>query len=138
MAFKLNFEACVHLSFLAQKRDGLGTLTSTSDKSSGVKSVSSTPSTPQAKNYVSEARRSHSLPMESPMSADHLSGARDGREDHDNLLDEETPLVCDFLVSKRHICVHFCSHMMTAFFPSRFFGMNSMSGCSSSNFLCVH
>ncbi|GMN55926.1 hypothetical protein TIFTF001_025041 [Ficus carica] len=75
-----------------RKRDGLGTLTSTSDKSSGVKSVSSTPSTPQAENYVSEPRRSHSLPMESPMSADHLSRARDDREDQDNLLDEETPL----------------------------------------------
>lgn len=75
-----------------RKRDGLGTLTSTSDKSSGVKSVGSTPSTPQAENYVSEPRRSHSLPMESPVSADHLSRARDDREDLDNLLDEETPL----------------------------------------------
>ncbi|XP_024018836.1 kinesin-like protein KIN-7K, chloroplastic isoform X2 [Morus notabilis] len=75
-----------------RKRDnGMGTLTSTSDKSSGVKSVS-TPSTPQAENFHSEPRHSHSLPMESLMSADHLSGARDDREDQDNLFDEETPL----------------------------------------------
>lgn len=93
----------------------MGTLTSTSDKSSGVKSVS-TPSTPQAENFHSEPRHSHSLPMESLMSADHLSGARDDREDQDNLLDEETPLVCDYLVENWHISLTLCSHMI-AFFP---------------------
>ncbi|XP_062112161.1 kinesin-like protein KIN-7L, chloroplastic isoform X2 [Humulus lupulus] len=77
-----------------RKRDsGVGTLTTTSDKSSGVKSVS-TPSTPQAVsgNFHSEPRNSHSIPMESPMSGDLLSGSRDDREDEDNLLGQETPL----------------------------------------------
>ncbi|PON56310.1 Kinesin-like protein [Trema orientale] len=77
-----------------RKRDsGLGTLTSTSDKSSGVKSIS-TPSTPQAEsgNFHSESRHSHPLPMESPLSGDLLSGSRDDREDQDNLLGQETPL----------------------------------------------
>ena len=81
---------------MGQKREnGLGTLTSTS----GAKSVS-TPSTPQAEsgNFHSESRHSHSLPMESPMSGDLLSGTRDDREDQDNLLDQETPLVCDTFV----------------------------------------
>ncbi|KAF4369004.1 hypothetical protein F8388_013333, partial [Cannabis sativa] len=77
-----------------RKRDsGVGTLTNTSDKSSGVKSVS-TPSTPQAVsgNFHSEPRNSHSIPMESPMSGDLLSVSRDDREDEDNLLGQETPL----------------------------------------------
>ena len=76
----------------------MATLTNASDKSSGVKSVS-TPSTPQENgNFHSESRHSNSLAMESPQSADLLSGSRDDREDQDNLLDEETPLVRDYLV----------------------------------------
>lgn len=78
-----------------RKRDsGLGALTSTSDKSSGIKSVS-TPSTPQAEssNLQTEARLSHSLLTESSPSADLLSDAREDREVHgDNFLGQETPL----------------------------------------------
>ncbi|KAE8125316.1 hypothetical protein FH972_020140 [Carpinus fangiana] len=78
-----------------RKRDsGLGTLTSTSDKSSGIKSTS-TPSTPQAEssNLQTEARLSHSLLTENSPSADLLSDAREERELHgDNFLGQETPL----------------------------------------------
>lgn len=78
-----------------RKRDsGLGALTSTSDKSSGIKSVS-TPSTPQAEssNLQTEARLSHSLLTESSPSGDLLSDAREDREVHgDNFLGQETPL----------------------------------------------
>ena len=84
--------------FFYQKRDsGLGTLTSTSDKSSGIKSMS-TPSTPQGEssNLQTEARLSHSLLTESSPSADLLSDAREDRELHgDNFLGQETPLVYD-------------------------------------------
>ncbi|XP_059428095.1 kinesin-like protein KIN-7K, chloroplastic [Corylus avellana] len=78
-----------------RKRDsGLGTLTSPSDKSSGIKSMS-TPSTPQAEssNLQTEARLSHSLLAESSPSADLLSDVREDRELHgDNFLGQETPL----------------------------------------------
>uniref|UniRef100_A0A5B6ZF27 Putative kinesin-related protein 4 n=1 Tax=Davidia involucrata TaxID=16924 RepID=A0A5B6ZF27_DAVIN len=66
---------------------------STSDKSSGVKSVS-TPSTPQAEsvNFHSESRHSHSLLTESTP-ADLLSEVRQDREvPEDNFLGQETPL----------------------------------------------
>ncbi|GAV63985.1 Kinesin domain-containing protein [Cephalotus follicularis] len=78
-----------------RKRDsGLGALTSTSDKSSGIKS-SSTPSTHQAggTNFHNESRLSHSLLTESSPSADHLSEVRQDREvPEDNFLGLETPL----------------------------------------------
>lgn len=98
---------CCHLVFLNflmfyQKRDnGTGTLTSTSDKSSGVKSTS-TPSTPKAEsvNIKMESRLSHSLPTESTPSEEHLPEARHDREvPEDNLLGQETPLVCDSALS---------------------------------------
>lgn len=76
-----------------QRRDsGSGTLASTSDRSSGLKSTS-TPSTPQAENHM-ELRNSHSIPTESTPSAEHLSDVRlDNEVSEDNLLDQETPLV---------------------------------------------
>ncbi|KAL3533971.1 hypothetical protein ACH5RR_007492 [Cinchona calisaya] len=78
-----------------RKRDsGTGTLTSMSDKSSGVKSAS-TPSTPQAEsvNIRMESRLSHSQPTESTPSAEHLPEARQDREVlEDNFLGQETPL----------------------------------------------
>ncbi|KAJ8528563.1 hypothetical protein K7X08_037234 [Anisodus acutangulus] len=76
-----------------ERRDsGSGTLASTSDRSSGLKSTS-TPSTPQAENHM-ESRNSHSIPTESTPSADHLSDVRLDKEvPEDNLLDQETPLV---------------------------------------------
>ncbi|XP_073148904.1 kinesin-like protein KIN-7K, chloroplastic [Henckelia pumila] len=61
-----------------RKRDsGVGTLASSSEKSSGVKSTSS-PSTPQADstNIHIEARQSHSFLTESTPSANHLSNSR--------------------------------------------------------------
>ncbi|KAL5739751.1 hypothetical protein ACOSQ2_028931 [Xanthoceras sorbifolium] len=77
-----------------RKRDsGLGPLTSTSDKSSGIKS-SSTPSTPQAgsSNFHTESRP-HSLLMEISPSDDLLSESRQDREiPEDNFLGQETPL----------------------------------------------
>ncbi|KAH7554253.1 hypothetical protein JRO89_XS12G0145500 [Xanthoceras sorbifolium] len=77
-----------------KKRDsGLGPLTSTSDKSSGIKS-SSTPSTPQAgsSNFHTESRP-HSLLMEISPSDDLLSESRQDREiPEDNFLGQETPL----------------------------------------------
>lgn len=78
--------------FKPRRRDsGSGTLASTSDRSSGLKSTS-TPSTPQAENHM-ESRNSHSLPTESTPSAEHLSDVRLDKEvPEDNLLDPETPL----------------------------------------------
>uniref|UniRef100_A0A2N9FZR6 Kinesin motor domain-containing protein n=1 Tax=Fagus sylvatica TaxID=28930 RepID=A0A2N9FZR6_FAGSY len=77
------------------KRDsGSGALTSTSEKSSGIKSMS-TPSTPQAESnhFPAESRLSHSLLTESSPSVDILSEAREEREVHgDNFLGQETPL----------------------------------------------
>lgn len=71
-------------------------MTSLSDKSSGIKSVS-TPSTPQAEslNLNAESRLSNSLLTDSTPSVDHLSEARQDREvPEDNYLGGETPLVC--------------------------------------------
>lgn len=70
-------------------------MSSTSDKTSGVKSMSS-PSTPQAENVNNrmESRLSHSLPTESTPSTEHLPEARQDREvPEDNFLGQETPLV---------------------------------------------
>ncbi|KAH9674019.1 kinesin-like protein KIN-7K [Citrus sinensis] len=64
-----------------EKRDSsLGPLTSTSDKSSGIKSTS-TPSTPRAEsiNFRTESRLSQSLLTETSPSADLLSDARHDR-----------------------------------------------------------
>ncbi|KAJ8900102.1 hypothetical protein K2173_024218 [Erythroxylum novogranatense] len=75
-----------------RKRDnGLGT--STSDKSSGVKS-NSTPSTPQAENsnFHAESRLSNPLLIEGSPSAVLLSEVRqDGELPEDNFLGQETP-----------------------------------------------
>lgn len=72
---------------------------SPSDKSSGIKSIS-TPSTPQADgiNLPSESRLSHSLITEdSPV--DLFSETRQDREvPVDDLLGQETPLVCNLLI----------------------------------------
>lgn len=78
--------------FKPRRRDsGSGTLASTSDRSSGLKSTS-TPSTPQAENHM-ESRNSHSVPTESTPSAERLSDVRLDKEvPEDNLLDQETPL----------------------------------------------
>lgn len=80
-----------------QKRDsGIGTLGSSSDKSSGVKSTSS-PSTPQADsvNVHLEARQSHSLlPDNGP--ADPIADVKHTKEvfrPEDNYMGQETPLV---------------------------------------------
>ncbi|XVE75754.1 hypothetical protein DITRI_Ditri12bG0118200 [Diplodiscus trichospermus] len=72
--------------FKLRKRDSsVGTLTSASDKSSGIKS-SSTPSTPQGGNLNAESRLSQSLLTASSPSMDLLS---DGRHE-DNYLGQET------------------------------------------------
>lgn len=79
---------------IRKRESGSGTLTSTSDKSSGVKSTS-TPSTPQAEsvNIRMESRLSHSLLTETTPSAEHLPEARQDREvPDDNFLGQETPL----------------------------------------------
>lgn len=79
---------------IRKRESGSGTLTSTSDKSSGVKSIS-TPSTPQAEsvNIRMESRLSHSLLTETTPSAEHLPEARQDREvPDDNFLGQETPL----------------------------------------------
>ncbi|XP_059301751.1 kinesin-like protein KIN-7K, chloroplastic isoform X4 [Lycium ferocissimum] len=78
--------------FKPRRRDsGSGTLASTSDRSSGLKSTS-TPSTPQAENHM-ESRNSHSIPTESMPSAEFLSDVRLDKEvPEDNLLDQENPL----------------------------------------------
>ncbi|KAM5559091.1 kinesin-like protein KIN-7K, chloroplastic [Rosa sericea] len=77
-----------------RKRDsGGGTLTSTSDKSSGMKSTSQ-PSTPQAENsnIHAESRLSHSLLTASSPSADLLTDAIEDREvPQDKFLGQETP-----------------------------------------------
>ncbi|XP_019186807.1 PREDICTED: kinesin-like protein KIN-7K, chloroplastic isoform X2 [Ipomoea nil] len=74
---------------LRKREGGSGTLASTSDKSSGLKS-NSTPSTPQAESVNAHME---SLPTESTNSADHLSEARPDRElPGDNFLGQETPL----------------------------------------------
>lgn len=81
------------LNWFLRKRDSnLGSLASNSDRSSGVKS-SSTTSTPQAEsvNYQIEYRHSHSLLAESI--PDPLSQARHDREClDDSFLGQETPL----------------------------------------------
>ncbi|KAG6638286.1 kinesin-like protein KIN-7K, chloroplastic isoform X1 [Carya illinoinensis] len=77
-----------------KRESGLGTLTSTGDKSSGIKSMS-TPSTTQGESSIlhTEARLSHSLLSESSPSAELLSEAREDREVHgDNFRGQETPL----------------------------------------------
>lgn len=77
------------------------TLVSTSDKSSGVKSVS-TPSTPKEENgnFQTELRHSHSLVTENSPSADLLSEIREDREAHENIfLGHETPLVSHLYAS---------------------------------------
>ncbi|GAY32710.1 hypothetical protein CUMW_003770 [Citrus unshiu] len=77
-----------------EKRDSsLGPLTSTSDKSSGIKSTS-TPSTPRAEsiNFRTESRLSQSLLTETSPSADLLSDARHDRGvPEDSFLGQETP-----------------------------------------------
>lgn len=77
-----------------RKRDSSsGPLTSTSDKSSGIKSTS-TPSTPQAEsiNFRTESRLSHSLLTETSPSADLFSDARRDRDvPEDSFLGQETP-----------------------------------------------
>ncbi|KAK8593438.1 hypothetical protein V6N12_045519 [Hibiscus sabdariffa] len=78
-----------------RKRDtGTGTLTSVSDKSSGIKS-NSTPSTPQAgsNNFHAESRLSQSIVTASSPTMDILLDAIHDREaPEDNSLGEETPL----------------------------------------------
>ncbi|KAL6145355.1 hypothetical protein ACLB2K_056043 [Fragaria x ananassa] len=78
-----------------RKRDsGGGTLTSTSDKSSGMKSTS-TPSTPQAEdsNFHAESRLSHSVLTESSPSADLLTDAiEDTAVPQDKFVGQETPM----------------------------------------------
>lgn len=90
----------IKLNVVDQKRDSsLGPLTSTSDKSSGIKS-NSTPSTPQAgsTNFHAESRLSQSLLTETSPSADILSEVRQDREvSEDSFLGQETPLVCEIL-----------------------------------------
>lgn len=79
---------------LRKREGGNGTVTSPSDKSSGIKSVS-IPSTPQAEsvNLNAESRLSNSLLTDSTPSVDHLSEARHDREvPEDNYLGGETPL----------------------------------------------
>ncbi|CAI9100965.1 OLC1v1038157C2 [Oldenlandia corymbosa var. corymbosa] len=79
-----------------RKRDnGMGTLTSTSERSSGGAKSTSTPSTPQAEsvNIRMESRLSHSLPSESTPSAEHLPEAIHDREVQEgNFSAQETPL----------------------------------------------
>ncbi|GMI63354.1 kinesin 7.3 [Hibiscus trionum] len=78
-----------------RKRDtGTGTLTSVSDKSSGIKS-NSTPSTPQAgnNNFHAESRLSQSIVTANSPAMDILLDARHDREDpEDSSLGQETPL----------------------------------------------
>lgn len=91
-----NFEPEGIYCFFYQKRDSsLGPLTSTSDKSSGIKSTS-TPSTPRAEsiNFRTESRLSQSLLTETSPSADLLSDARHDRGvPEDSFLGQETPSV---------------------------------------------
>ncbi|CAA0837494.1 P-loop containing nucleoside triphosphate hydrolases superfamily protein [Striga hermonthica] len=79
-----------------RKRDnGIGTLASSSDKSSGVKSTSS-PSTPQGSSNIHvDPRNSNALLTESNPSVDRFSDGKHIRElfgPEDDLLGEETPL----------------------------------------------
>ncbi|MFS8004821.1 putative plus-end-directed kinesin ATPase transcription factor bZIP family [Helianthus anomalus] len=67
-----------------------GALTSTSDKSSGAKSIS-TPSTPQADNPT-ESRHSHSLPTECRSAEFSLGGPQDQELNDDTFLQQESPL----------------------------------------------
>ncbi|XVF55976.1 hypothetical protein PTKIN_Ptkin06aG0079000 [Pterospermum kingtungense] len=79
---------------LRKRENGLGTLTSASDRSSGIKS-NSTPSTPQAgnNNCHVESRLSQSLLTSSSPPMDLLSDARqNGEVPEDNYLGQETPL----------------------------------------------
>ncbi|XWS56167.1 hypothetical protein CRYUN_Cryun09bG0063000 [Craigia yunnanensis] len=80
---------------MLRKRDsGVGTLTSASDKSSGIKS-NCTPSTPQAGSikFHAESRLSQSLVIASSPPVNLLSDARHNREvPEDNYLGQETPL----------------------------------------------
>ncbi|KAI7753650.1 hypothetical protein M8C21_010168, partial [Ambrosia artemisiifolia] len=75
-----------------RRRDGIsGALTSTSDNSSGAKSIS-TASTPQTDNLV-ESRHSHSLPIEC-RSAEFSPGAPQHQEiNGDAFLQQESPLI---------------------------------------------
>ncbi|KAG6638285.1 kinesin-like protein KIN-7K, chloroplastic isoform X2 [Carya illinoinensis] len=85
-----------------KRESGLGTLTSTGDKSSGIKSMS-TPSTTQGESSIlhTEARLSHSLLSESSPSAELLSEAREDREVHgDNFRGQETPLSVSELMAQ--------------------------------------
>lgn len=94
---KFGASVIYHIYFFQKRDSGLGALTSSSEKSSGIKSMS-TPSTPQAEsNHIyTESRLSHSLLTESSPSVGPLSEARDDREIHeDNFLGQETPLVCN-------------------------------------------
>ncbi|KAM0045334.1 putative plus-end-directed kinesin ATPase transcription factor bZIP family [Helianthus debilis subsp. tardiflorus] len=68
-----------------------GALTSTSDKSSGAKSIS-TPSTPQADNPT-ESRHSHSLPTECRSVEFSLGGPQDQELNDDTFLQQESPLI---------------------------------------------
>ncbi|KAI3683650.1 hypothetical protein L1987_84162 [Smallanthus sonchifolius] len=77
-----------------RKRDNLsGALTSTSDKSSGVKSISplSTPP-PGNHNPLIESIHSHSLPTECTSAEFLLEPKQDQQIDEDNSLSQETPL----------------------------------------------
>ncbi|KAI4371281.1 hypothetical protein MLD38_019536 [Melastoma candidum] len=77
-----------------KRESGGGTPASTSDKSSGVKSIS-TPSTPQAENgnILTESRHSHSLITESSPFVDIISEAMEEINLlDDNLVGQETPL----------------------------------------------
>ncbi|KAF3641921.1 putative rhodanese-like domain-containing protein 9, chloroplastic-like [Capsicum annuum] len=78
--------------FKPRRRDsGSGTLASTSDRSSGIKSTS-TPSTPLAENHM-ESSNSRSIPTESTPSAERLSDViLDKEVPEDNLLDPETSM----------------------------------------------
>ncbi|GAB4851508.1 Kinesin-like protein KIN-7K, chloroplastic [Ancistrocladus abbreviatus] len=78
---------------IRKKDGGLGTMTSTSDRSSGMKS-NSTPSTPHADiNFPTESRFSQSLLTEATPSSEHLPDTRQDREVHeDGFSGRETPL----------------------------------------------
>ncbi|XP_017241405.1 kinesin-like protein KIN-7K, chloroplastic isoform X1 [Daucus carota subsp. sativus] len=76
-----------------RKRDSSGTFTSTSDRSSGTKSVS-TPSTPKAEsgNLLAESRLSHSTPTENTPSADLLLSIKHERETPEESSQQVSPL----------------------------------------------
>lgn len=101
MFYAIYYLCCFKFFSHSQRRDsGSGTLASTSDRSSGLKSTS-TPSTPQAENHHMESRNSHSTPTESTPSAERLSDVRLDKEvSEDNLLDQETPVVWKLHFSK--------------------------------------